>query len=56
MVREALTSLEPLAAARTLQRVMSDILADLDETDKAEIIMGLAGEPGEDKVSSMVHL
>ncbi len=56
LVLEALGKLGPLAAARTLQQVMAEVLADLDESEKAEIIMGLAGEPGEDKVSSLVHL
>lgn len=56
LVLEALDELEPLAAARTLQQVLAEVLANLDETEKAEIIMGLAGEPGEDKVSSLVHL
>ncbi len=55
-VLEALAGLGPLASARTLQRVLAEVLTDLDETEKAEIIMGLAGEPGEDKVSSLVHL
>ena len=56
LVLEALGKLGPLAAARTLQQVMAEVLADLDESEKAEIIMGLAGDPGEDKVSSLVHL
>jgi len=56
LLLEALGNLGPLAAARTLQQVLAELMANLDETDKAEIIMGLAGEPGEDKVSSLVHL
>ncbi|MBI4800345.1 MAG: hypothetical protein HY794_16765 [Desulfarculus sp.] len=55
-LRQALEGLEPLAAARTLQQVFAEVLANLDEADKAEVLMGLAGEPGEDKVSSLVHL
>lgn len=56
LMLEALGKLGPLAAARTLQLVMTEVLANLDEAGKAEIIMGLAGEPGQDKVSSLVHL
>ena len=56
LVLQALGELGPLASARTLQQVLAEVLAHLDEADKAEILMGLAGEPGEDKVSSLVHL
>lgn len=53
---EALEGLEPLAAARVLQQVLARVMADLDDEDRAQVIMGLAGEPGEDKVASLVHL
>ena len=56
LLRQALEGLEPLAAARTLQTALAGILAILDEEDRAGVIMGLAGETGEDKVASLVHL
>lgn len=53
---QALEGLEPVAAARALQKSLAQIMADLDEEDRAQVIMGLAGEPGQDKVASLVHL
>ena len=55
-LRAVLDGLEPLTAARAVQKVLAQILADLDGDDRAQVIMGLAGESGEDKVASLVHL
>lgn len=52
----AMGALEPLAAAQALQRALTEVMADLGEQERYEVIMGLAGEAGEDKVTSLVHL
>lgn len=47
---------DPHQAALTLQEALAQTLAHLDTEVRREILLGLTGEAGYDKVSSLVHL
>jgi len=54
---ESLTaSLEPEEAAARLVAALRPLLPHLSEERRLALIAGLAGERGDDKLSSLVHL
>lgn len=51
-----LEDVSPAEVASTLWEALFQVLSDVDDEARRELLMSLAGEPGHDKVSSMVHL
>jgi hypothetical protein len=55
-IERLVASLEPEEAAGRLVAALRPLLAHLHEDRRLALISGLAGETGDDKLSSLVHL
>lgn len=55
-LQHILASMEPKEALKALTPEIKKIMAHIDAEAGVEFITSLLGEPGGDKVSSMVHL
>ena len=55
-LQSTINVLEPHEALAALGPVLTRLLAQLDEEERVNYILGLLGREDSDKVSSMVHL
>ena len=55
-IKQLVDSMNPDEAAAEIAVIMKNLFPLLSETARLKFIAGLAGEPGGDKLTSMVHL
>ncbi len=55
-IQELVNSMAPEDAASALSFVLKDLFPLLDEDARIRFVMGLIGDSGDDKVTSLVHL
>jgi hypothetical protein len=55
-LKQIIEQMEPREAASSLALVLKDLFMLIDEDDRAQFIVNLIGNAGDDKVASLVHL
>ena len=55
-LQKLIDGMAPEDAAASISKIMKKLLPLLDEEARLKFVMDLAGDPGDDKVTSLVHL
>ena len=55
-LQKVINGMAPEDVAASITQIIKKILPLLDEEARLKFVMDLAGDPGDDKVTSLVHL